>query len=241
MRWKDWKDKYESIVERLNLDPEMDREAAKILGGIMGERDISGLRGILKGNDCIVLGAGPSLVEDLERLSSAGWLDKVVLSADGATSAVMEYKNPDVIVTDLDGNIEDQVEAWEKGAWMAVHGHGDNIRSVKKVAPMLDERAIGTIQVNEPTHLYNFGGFTDGDRAAFLAHELGATEIYLAGMDLGEKIGEYTGETEKEQKLVKLEICEELLTWLVDEFDANLANLTAGDKDIPRVPTREIA
>ena len=43
-----------------------------------------------------------------------------------------------------------------------------------------------------PTNnVYNFGGFTDGDRSVFLAEELGASQIILVGMDLGNKIGKY--------------------------------------------------
>ncbi len=241
MEWEVWKRKYESIVERLELDPEMDKKAAQVLARIVGKRDLSGLRNILEGKECIVFGAGPSLVEDLERLSCASWLNKVLLTADGATSAVMEHKNPDVIVTDLDGNVDDQIDAWKKGAWVVVHAHGDNIEMIKEIVPLFDERIIGTIQVDKTAQLHNFGGFTDGDRAAFMAYELGAVKIYLAGMDLGKEIGEFTGQTERKQKIEKLEICEELLIWLAEEFGADLANITSGGKEIPNVPSIEVS
>jgi len=35
--------------------------------------------------------------------------------------------------------------------------------------------------------VYNFGGFSDGDRAAFAADELGASSITLAGFDLDDE------------------------------------------------------
>lgn len=240
MDWKIWRDKYSEIVYRLDLDPEMDKKAAELLAGIVGEVEISPVKSLVNDSECIVFGAGPSLELDLEKMNKAGWLEKVLISADGATSAVMEYENPDIIVTDLDGNVEDEIAAWGRGAWMVVHAHGDNIDLVKRYVPELDERVLGTIQVEKPGSLYNFGGFTDGDRAAYMAHELEAEKIYLAGMDLGREIGKHTGETEREQKIRKLEICGELLTWLAERFESNLFNVTSEGRDIPRVPSVEI-
>lgn len=167
-------------------------------------------------------------------------MEKVLIAADGATSAVRKYRTPDVIVTDLDGDVEDQLDAWRKGAWMVVHGHGDNIPKLKQVVPKLTERVLGTIQVDKPAQLTNFGGFTDGDRAAFMAHHLGASKIYLAGMDLGEEVGKYSRTPKNERKLMKLDICKDLLSWLAEEFGANIINLTSEGEEIPHVPHVEI-
>ncbi|KXB06039.1 hypothetical protein AKJ51_04305 [candidate division MSBL1 archaeon SCGC-AAA382A20] len=240
MKWEKWKPKYEQIVDKLKLDKDEDIRAGRILSKLINGSNLSDLENLLQGNECIVFGAGPSLEKDLEKLNEKGWLDKVLISADGATSAVMEFKVPEIIVTDLDGFLEDQLEAWRKGAWMVVHGHGDNIGKIRKVIPQLTSRVIGTVQVNEPSQLHNFGGFTDGDRAVFMANELGASKIILAGMDLGEKIGRYTGETDEELKELKLEICEDLLSWLVEEFEANIANVTSEGKLIPKIPHEDI-
>ncbi|KXA91925.1 hypothetical protein AKJ63_00365 [candidate division MSBL1 archaeon SCGC-AAA259D18] len=241
MDWETWRPKYESIVERLDIDSEMDRCSAEVLHDILEKTDPSELERQISGNECVIFGAGPSLEEDLERMSRVGWLDKVLVSADGATSAVMEYEIPTVIVTDLDGELADQIEAWRRGAWMVVHAHGDNLEEVRRVVPKLEERVLGTIQVDKPGQLPNFGGFTDGDRAAFMLHELGASRIYLAGMDLGAEIGKYSGRTERGSKLIKLEICRDLLSWLADEFEAELVNVTAGGEEIPGVPRGEIS
>jgi len=228
-------------VKRLGLDTEMDWKASEILSKLIVESDLSELSKTVSEKECIVFGAGPSLKEDLEKSDEKGWLrKKVLISADGATAGVMDYINPDIIATDLDGDINAQLEAWHEGAWMAVHGHGDNIDKIKEVVPKLDERVIGTTQVDGPDPLYNFGGFTDGDRAAFMSHELGASKIYLAGMDLGEEIGEYSETEDKERKLEKLTICRELLTWLAEELGADLVNITSEGEDIPGVPRRKI-
>ncbi len=236
MDWELWKPKYKKIVEELDLDEAEDREAAKILESLVPEMDLSDLEKKIRGKECLIFGAGPSLVEDLERVEDTGWFDKVLISVDGATSAVLDYKIPDIIVTDLDGDVEDQIRAWEKGSWIVIHGHGDNIEKIRNLVPQFNERIIGTMQVDKPPTLYNFGGFTDGDRAAFMAHELGGSKIFLAGMDLGKKIGKYTGKTEEKKKLKKLKICKDLLSWLATEFNANLFNITSHGEDIPNIP-----
>lgn len=241
MDWETWRPKYESIVEKLNIDSRMDRRSAEVLQEILEKTDSFGLKRKINGSECVVFGAGPSLKEDLEKMTQADWFDKVLVSADGATSVVMEYEIPTVVVTDLDGRVEDQIEAWRRGAWMVVHAHGDNVEEIKRIVPRLGERVLGTTQVDKHEQLLNFGGFTDGDRAAFMLYELGASRIYLAGMDLGEKIGKYSGKTERRRKLIKLEICRELLSWLEEELGANLINVTAEGEEIPGVPRGEIS
>jgi len=240
VKWNEWKEKYEWIVDKLGLDRERDRLAAKVLSDLINGSDLSGLINLIKGRECIIFGAGPSLENDLKRLKEAGWLDKTVISADGATSCVKEYCVPDVIVTDLDGETSDQLLAWRRGSWMVVHGHGDNIKEIKRVVPKVTDRIVGTTQVVATGKIYNFGGFTDGDRAAFLANELGASRIILAGMDLGRKIGKYTGKTDKKIKLIKLEISRKLLSWLAEEFEANLVNVTLQGEHIPGIPQEDL-
>jgi len=234
MRWELWRPWYEKIVARLGLDKKADEAAAKTLNDLLPKSDIRKLTSLIKGKECIVLGAGPSLDDDLRKLERAGFLNKTLISADGATSAVLKYRDPEIIVTDLDGNVADQLDAWRRGSWLVVHAHGDNIEQVRTL-PKLSERVIGTTQVEPFGRLYNFGGFTDGDRAAFMAHELGASKIYLAGMGLGTRIGGYSGDKNRERKLIKLEICGELLSWLAGGLGAPMINLTTHGKPIPNV------
>jgi len=236
MRWELWRPWYDEIMRRLNLDIAADEAAAKILNDILPKPEIEKLTSLVKEKECIVLGAGPSLDDDIEKLERAGLLNKTLIAADGATSAVLEYRNPEIIVTDLDGVVKDQLETWQRGSWMVVHAHGDNVSQVRKMVRKLKERVVGTTQVEPFGRLYNFGGFTDGDRAAFIAHELGASKIYLAGMDLGSKIGRHSGDKDVKRKLIKLKICGELLAWLAGELGANLINLTSHGEPIPNVP-----
>ena len=240
MRWELWLPWYEKIVRRLNLDKKADEAAAEMLNDLLLKPDIRKLTSLVKGKECIVLGAGPSLDDDFKKLERAGFLNKTLIAADGATSAVLEYRNPEIIATDLDGVVKDQLEAWQRGSWMVVHAHGDNVSQVRKIAPKLKERVVGTTQVEPFGRLYNFGGFTDGDRAAFMAHELGAKKIYLVGMNLGTEIGRYSGDKDRKRKLIKLEICKELLSWLARELGANITNLTSKGEEIPNVRREEL-
>lgn len=240
MRWETWEPHYDKIARRLKLDKEADEEAAKLLNGLLPEADIRELKRIVQGRECIVFGAGPSLEGDLEALNRAGYLDRVLIPADGATTAVLRYRDPEIIVTDLDGAVIDQMGAWRRGSWLVIHGHGDNIDKIKEVMPEAKERVMGTTQTRAFGRLHNFGGFTDGDRAAFMAHELGASRIYLAGMDLGREIGKHSGFKDPARKIVKLEICGELLAWLAGGLGAELVNLTSGGINIENVPKRRV-
>ncbi|MFQ5799478.1 MAG: 6-hydroxymethylpterin diphosphokinase MptE-like protein [Bacteroidota bacterium] len=239
MRWELWHPWYDDIARRLRLDQEADRQAAERLNALLPRPNIEGLTRIIRDRDCIVFGAGPSLDADLARLEQASFLDRALIAADGATSAVIKHRNPDIVVTDLDGEVEHQLVAWHRGAWLVVHGHGDNLERIEQVVPNLRARVIGTTQPRAFGKLFNFGGFTDGDRAAFMAHELGASKIYLAGMDLGSKIGRHSGDKDRGRKLIKLEVCGELLAWLAGELGAELINLTGQGEPIPNVPKEE--
>jgi uncharacterized Rossmann fold enzyme len=182
MRWELWGPRYEEICRRLRLDPSADLEAARVLNDLLPQPELEKLMEMIEDRECVVFGAGPSLEEFLSKFGKeVSWLKRVWIAADGATSAVMEYRVPDVIVTDLDGKVEDQLKAWSLGSWLVIHAHGDNLPQLRRVVPKIHCRVIGTTQVRPFGKLFNFGGFTDGDRSAFLAHALGAKAIYLAG------------------------------------------------------------
>jgi len=135
----------------------------------------------------MVIGAGDSLIQNIKFVKKNRKFVKIV--ADGATKALIEnHINPDIVVTDLDGDISFLRKAERVGAIIVVHSHGDNIEEMKKIVPTL-RRVIGTTQVMPVENVYNFGGFTDGDRCVFLADEFGAEEIVLVGMEFGDRIG----------------------------------------------------
>ncbi len=94
------------------------------------------------------------------------------------------------------------------------------MKKISVYVPMFS-RILGTCQTEPPLDVvYNFGGFTDGDRAAFLAEELGAREITLVGFDFGTVVGRWSKPRLKEHSPVweskrkKFEFAKELLDWL---------------------------
>jgi hypothetical protein len=127
-----------------------------------------------------VFGNAPTLDRELDELQEK---DAAFLAADGATAVLLRRGIvPDIIVTDLDGPFPDILKANQEGSIAVVHAHGDNLDALHRYVPKL-KRVIGTVQCRPPEGLYNFGGFTDGDRCVFLAKELGATSIKLVGFD----------------------------------------------------------
>ena len=181
----------------------------------------------------IVFGAGPSLKEHVKFLKENYDLrDYVLISADGATTALIEERiYPDIVATDLDGNMDDILLANLRGANIAVHAHGDNLDAVVKYTPFFSN-VIGTTQAQPVGNIYYFGGFTDGDRAIFLAVALGASEITLAGMDFGDIVTRYSRPNLKtdlaeadEFKKKKLMYAARLTQWIADNENVDIINL----------------
>ncbi|MEM2094669.1 MAG: 6-hydroxymethylpterin diphosphokinase MptE-like protein [Candidatus Bathyarchaeia archaeon] len=228
-----WLTRYREIVRKLSLSWDKDQEAADLLSSLLDEDFIplERVREAVSGRNVLVFGAGPSLVQDLLSLIQNSILDRFCLiTADGATSALIKQNiRPNLIVTDLDGNIEDQIHASKEGSIVIIHAHGDNIPALTKYVSKFHNR-LGSTQVEPRKGVYNFGGFTDGDRAVFMSISLGAKTLTLAGMDFGSEIGEYSKPKpySKEMKVEKLHVGLELLEWLSTNTLIPLYNITAG-------------
>jgi 2-amino-4-hydroxy-6-hydroxymethyldihydropteridine diphosphokinase len=152
------------------------------LSRILGDRSDSSLQSVRRRVSEIVLvcGGGKSLADELSSVAIT-W---PVVAADSATTVILESGiTPDIIVTDLDGVVEDQIECNSRGIPVLVHAHGDNRKSIARYAPVFEGPIVGTCQCSAPPHIFNFGGFTDGDRAACICSELGSKKILLAGFD----------------------------------------------------------
>ena len=216
---------------------EDDEKSAQLLDEILSEEgcltldDLSKIVGF--SDKFIVFGAGPSLKEHIQKVKENYDLKEYVLvAADGATTAMVEERvAPDIIVTDLDGNLDDILLANLRGANVVIHAHGDNSDKIMQLTPFFTS-VLGTTQAQPVGNLYNFGGFTDGDRAMFLAIALGASEMILAGMDFGSIVTKYSRpnlitETAKadEIKLKKLGYAEKFTNWIVENEKVNLINL----------------
>ncbi len=181
MEFKDWSPIYEEIIRDFGWTKEKDEEAAKLLSRLLAGKsgNVSILRKKIEGKDVLVCGNALTLSNDLDRIAADKYL---VIAADGATSTLLEKGIfPDIIVTDLDGYIPDEIKANRNGAIIVVHAHGDNMSRLDNVRNMRD--AIGTTQAEPLENIHNFGGLSDGDRCVFLAHEFGASSITLAGFN----------------------------------------------------------
>ena len=232
-----WEKYYTEILEDFGFSRENDEESAKLLDEILSTEgcltldDLSEIVGF--SDKFIVFGAGPSLKEHVTFLKENYDLrDYVLVAADGATTALIEQKiAPDIVATDLDGNLDDILLANFRGANVVIHAHGDNIDKIAKLTPFFTS-VLGTTQAQPVGNLYNFGGFTDGDRALFLAVALEASEITLAGMDFGDIVTKYSRpniETElakaDEFKKKKLKYAEMFTQWIIDNENVEITNL----------------
>ena len=213
---EDWWPWYRRIIETFGYSQAQDQAAADLLSKLLAGKavDPDEVRKRVANRAVMVFGAGPSLEEDLTQVMREGVLRKfVTIVADGATTALLHVAKtaPDVIVTDLDGVVSDIVSAQRQGSEVVVHAHGDNIEALKRYAPEFP-RAVGSTQVEPRPNVYNFLGFTDGDRAVFLSAAMGAKLIVLAGMDFGSTVGEYSKVKVKSLavKRKKMEISREL-------------------------------
>ncbi|MBN2014946.1 MAG: DUF115 domain-containing protein [Candidatus Altiarchaeota archaeon] len=227
---------YIEIARRLRLDTEGDEKAAKLLDNLIEEPDLKPLESII--DRCIIVfGAGPSLIQDIDKIIS----DKlhtgfVLIAADGAVKALLEHNMlPQIQVTDLDGDIKAIIEANRRGVITVVHAHADNMEKIREFVPEL-RNVIGTTQLKPFGRLHNFGGFTDGDRAVYLAEHFKSGLIVLAGMDFGSEIGEYSGSYDRELKPRKLRIGKTLLEELAERSHAGIVNLTDKGEQLRGIP-----
>jgi len=183
MEWSAWEPLYNEIIRDLRYDPEADLRAAERLSELTRGRLVPGfdtIVEIIRGRASIA-GPAPSLETDID-----GVLDRGALVAAGsATGRLMEIGVvPDIIVTDLDGDVGMELEAIEKGALAFIHAHGDNIGRIEDVVPRIVPPFVPTVQCRPFKNVYNFGGFTDGDRAFFMVKHFGAKEVRFLGWDL---------------------------------------------------------
>lgn len=219
MNYNKWDKIYDEIVQDLGLDKGQDIRSAKLLEKKLSAYEHTKLVTVLKPffyhQDIFIFGAGPSLEQTL--LNNLNCIKKGnIIAADGATTALIKNNiKPDIIITDLDGYLPDQITANKKGSIVVVHAHGDNIKTIKNTIPKFTGTLLGSTQVNPADFklLFNIGGFTDGDRAVYLADHFHAKTISLIGFDCQGPIGQYSfaEKKNKKRKKKKLKWCHQLI------------------------------
>ncbi len=226
MLYKDWKVYYKKILDDFDFEIKKDIESAKLLDELLSNKNIislSKLQNLLKDNKVAIFGAGHSLTDSLDIFRENS--KSIKIAADGATSALIKKDIiPEIILTDLDGYIPDQIKANKKGSIVIIHAHGDNIDKIKKYVPKFHGELLGSTQADPSLfkNIYNFGGFTDGDRCIFLADQFKAKKIILIGFDY-DKIGKYSFYDKKNKKIKfkKLRWCK----YLIDELKKQNFNI----------------
>lgn len=204
MEYPTWRPVYERILAAFGYDPAADERARDRLATHVDPFD-EGRLDRIDGATVAVAGAGPSLVTEADRAADA---DVVIAASAAAETLVAAGVGVDLMVTDLDGAPAVARELTREGVPVAVHAHGDNLDAVEEWVPRFEgERVLPTTQAEPRGPVVNYGGFTDGDRAAFLADAFGADTLRFPGWDFDDPAVDAT-------KRRKLAWAERLLGWL---------------------------
>jgi len=226
MTIKGWESKYREILKDFGYSGKKDTQSCKLLDSLLPKKTrIAEIKDLIEKKPVFVVGAGPSLPSSISILKKYKKITKIV--ADGATKAIIENGlKPDIVVTDLDGDIKSLKKAGRTNTIMVVHAHGDNSEKIHFVKNF--KNCIGTTQTKPMGKVHNFGGFTDGDRCVFLANHFKAKKIILLGMDFGTRIGKYskTRVISRTTKIKKLRRGKKLLEWLAKKSESKLYSTT---------------
>jgi hypothetical protein len=213
MNFAEWNPVYERILTDFGFDRAADERARDVLHSfVSGEACFrtATLADAVAGDVVAVVGAAPSLADEIERAAAA---DHVFAASTAADVCLDHGVGVDLMVTDLDKNPETAVDLTRSGTPVAAHAHGDNVPAVRELAPRFDlAYTVPTTQAAPVAPVENFGGFTDGDRAAFVADHLGAGSLVFVGWTFDDP-------TVDAMKARKLRWAARLLTWLESRRD----------------------
>ena len=206
VEYERWEPVYEAILAEFGYDREADERARDRLAELTVPFESDRLA-VPAGSTVAVAGAGPSLDEpaSIERAAAA---DRVFAASTAADVLEDHGVTVDLLVTDLDKNPGTVRRLTERDTPVAVHAHGDNVDAIERLVPdCVPGLVLPTTQAAPRQHVCNFGGFTDGDRAGFLADHVGADALVFVGWDLDDP-------TVDDEKAAKLVWAERLLYWL---------------------------
>ena len=235
MTIRGWKTRYREIRNVFGYSKYDDLISAKKLNVKIGKKyPISNIKKTISGKTVFIIGAGPSLSRSISVLKKYQNITKIV--ADGAVQALIEHNiKPQILVTDLDGDIASIKKIGRTKIPIIIHAHGDNYNKLDIISEF--QNKIGTTQTEKFGKLENFGGFTDGDRCVFLAENFKAKKIILFGMDFGKKIGKYSKKKviDRKTKLKKLEYGKKLLEWIAKKSDSELYTTSESIKGFKKI------
>ena len=198
MNFETFEPVYEAILADFGFDRAADERARDVAADIATPFPLGRLDD-WRGRTVAIAGAAPRLADDAD----------VVVAASTAADALRDRGvTVDCMVTDLDKNPETAAELTREGVPVAAHAHGDNIPAVREWLPRFaDDATLATTQAAPVGPVRNLGGFTDGDRAAFLADHVGAGRLVFPGWDFDDPDVDA-------MKARKLDWAARLLRWL---------------------------
>jgi uncharacterized Rossmann fold enzyme len=200
-----WEPIYESILTAFEYDRAADQQARDILATVSSSSSYSFDEVGFRGDTVAIVGAAPCLDETVDNVAG---VDHVIAASTAADTVRTAGYDVDMMVTDLDKNPTTARTLTHEGTPVAVHAHGDNIDAIRDFVPTFAANAvIPTTQAAPINGVSNPGGFTDGDRAAFLADALHAESLRFVGWDFDDT----SVNTYKAAKLVWAERLLELL------------------------------
>jgi uncharacterized Rossmann fold enzyme len=176
---EEWHPIYEAILDDFGYDQAADERARDRLAELVAGQEPLSVADVTVAGTVAVCGAAPSLSGELDVARRA---DCVVAASSAAATCLDAGIAVDCMVTDLDKTPATAIELSESSTPVAVHAHGDNIPELERHVPALDvEAVLPTTQAAPVPPVRNPGGFTDGDRAAFLADVSGADRLVFPG------------------------------------------------------------
>ena len=222
MTIRGWKTQFKEIRKEFGYLEKDDFISARKLDSLLkGKNSKRQFQDMIQGKTVLIIGAGPSLTKSLKYIKKSKNVTKIV--ADGAVRALLEKNiKPDILVTDLDGDLESIKKIGRTKIPIIVHAHGNNSDRLEIVKGF--SNVIGSTQTRKFGKLENFGGFTDGDRCVFLAEYFNASKIILIGMDFGQKIGKYSKHKviNRRTKIKKLKFGKKVVEWIGTKSKADL-------------------
>jgi uncharacterized Rossmann fold enzyme len=131
MNLREWFVLYREISEALHIDTRMDFISSLKLSSILLNSEQVIPVGFYGRNISIF---GPARIN----CSSDQLKSDLTIIADSALKQFLENNEnraPDIIVTDLDGSLEDIRNSALNGTTVFVHAHGDNIKKIERIEP----------------------------------------------------------------------------------------------------------
>ena len=250
MNWLDWKPYYAKVIFDLGLDESKDYVVTTSFANLLKQNHPNGFYDVLnkikekKISKSWIFGAGPSLEQDFVIFKKFYAIQSdLIVGVDGACLFLIENEiYPDVIFSDLDGSLETLLTCLAHVSILILHAHGDNFDIEPDYYPKYTSFSLlPTVQTKpyEP-YLFNFGGFTDGDRAiAGILDWFSNVDIILLGFTFGNLQGKYSKPTKLKNhvqasdfKLKKLAFAKEFIAKLAILYKNHIYNLSTPTEQI---------